>query len=227
MKLFKIFFLASLVSLLAAPVQAREDKKLPETTKDGLQLKHHTKLGAVYVKPGATLEPYDKVKILEVYVAFKKNWQRNYNDEQMDLGDRVTAKDMTAIKQKIASEFPKMFAKALDKGGYEVVDTTGEDVLLLRPAIINLTVTAPDTMSAGMETQVVSSAGTMTLYMELYDSQTSDKIAEVIDAEEAGGSGFAHVANRVTNLAEFDQTMEAWAEILRKRLDEAHGKKTR
>jgi len=209
------------LSLFALSLAAKD--KLPETTKDGLVLQHHTKLGAVYLKPGATLDAYDKVKILDCYVAFQKNWQRNYDDNQMGLEGRVTDKDMEAIKTRLAQDFQTVFAKELDKAGYTVVDTTGADVLLIRPAIINLVVTAPDVNSPGIRESLVASSGSMTLYAELYDSMTSDKIAEVLDSEEAG-NGFAHVANRVTNQFAFEQTMQEWARLLVKRLNEAHGK---
>jgi len=207
--------------ILALPLAAKE--KLPETTKDGLVLRQHTELGAVYVKPGTTLTDYTKVKILDCYVAFEKNWQRNYNDEQMGLNGRVTDQDMQQIKTEVAQGFQQVFTKELDKAGYTVVDTTGADVLLIRPAIINLEVTAPDVMTPGISATIVSSAGSMTLYAELYDSLTSAKIAEVLDSEEIG-NGFNHIANEVSNRAAMDETLRAWAEILVKRLDEAHGK---
>ena len=178
-------------------------------------------MAIVYAEPGADLHQYNRVYLVEPYVAFKKNWQRDYNREEIGLDRRVTDKDAERIKEKLAAEFPAVFKKVLEKGGYTVVDDTGPDVLLLRPAIINLTVTAPDVMSAGISRTYVRSAGTMTLYMELYDSQTSEKFAEVLDAEEAGES-FAHEANRVTNKADFDRSMEKWARLLVKRLDEAH-----
>jgi hypothetical protein len=211
--------LTLLACFLTGPLAAKD--KLPESTKDGLKLVHQHDLGAVYMKPGATLAAYDKVKIIDVYVAFKKNWQRDHNREEIGLGNRVTDKDVERIKEKVAAEFPAVFKKVLEKGGYTVVDDTGPDVLLLRPAIIDLTVTAPDVMGAGMSRTFVRSAGTMTLYMELYDSQTSEKFAEVLDAEEAGES-FAHEANRVTNKADFDRVLDKWAKLLVKRLDEAH-----
>ena len=224
LKFLRATLLAIGVCLLVSPVLAKEKSKLPETTKDGLQLQHHTKLGAVYLKPGASLAEYNKVKIVDCFVSFEKNWQRNFNRGSIDLMEHVTTQEMQKIKDKLAAEFPKVFTKVLEKGGYQVVDEVGEDVLLLRPAIINLTVTAPDLPSAGMKREIVASNGSMTLYMELYDSQTSSKFAEVIDAEEVGQNGFAQDANRVTNKFEFDQTLEAWAKILLKRLDEAHGK---
>jgi hypothetical protein len=214
--------LAIVLCTVAFTLTAKE--KLPETTKDGLVLQHDTKLGAVYVKPGATLTDYNQVKILDCYVAFQKNWQRNYNDDQMGLQGRVSDQDMESMKTKLAEGFKDVFTKELDKAGYTVVDTTGADVLLIRPAIINLEVTSPDVMTAGMEVNISGSAGSMTLYAELYDSLTSAKIAEVLDSEEAGQNGFAHVANSVTNRQEFEETLRAWAEILVKRLDEAHGK---
>jgi len=224
-KTFERTVFAVLVFVLATALEARE--KLPETTKDGLVLQHHTELGAVYLKPGATLTAYNQVKILDCYVAFEKNWQRNYNDEQPGLQGRVSDQDMQKIKSEVAEGFKDSFTKKLDKAGYTVVETTGPDVLLIRPAIINLNVTAPDVLSAGISTNIVSSSGSMTLYAELYDSQTSAKIAEVLDSEEAGGSSFAHVANSVTNRAAFEQTIDKWAEILVKRLDEAHGKSSK
>lgn len=222
-KVCKALLLAVAVCVVVAPLAAKEKDPFPESTKDGLQLQKQTKHGAVYVKPGATLDDYDKVKIVDCYVEFEKNWQRNFNRDAVGLEGRVTDQDVEEIKNKVAAEFPAAFKKVLEKGGYEVVETTGKDVLLLRPAIINLVVTAPDLPTAGMSRTYVSSSGSMTLYMELYDSLTSTKIAQVLDSEEVGNLGFAHQANRVSNEAEFKETMEAWAEILRKRLDEAHG----
>jgi len=222
LKFLGTIVLAMTLLILTLPLDAKEN--LPETTKDGLVLKQQHKLGAVYIKPGATLASYDKVKILDCYVAFQKDWQRDYNDDQMGLTGQVTAQEMQSMKTELAKGFAEVFAKELDKAGYTVVDTTGADVLLIRPAIVNLTVTAPDVMSPDMSTTLVSSNGSMTLYAELYDSLTSDKIAEVLDAEEVGAHGFNHVANSVTNRAEFEETIQAWAEILVKRLNEAHGK---
>ncbi len=60
--------------------------------------------------------------------------------------------------------------------GFPVVDEAGPDVLLLRPALINVDVAAPDIMTAGMQNTYVRSAGAMTLYMEMYDSATSTLI---------------------------------------------------
>ena len=127
--------------------------------------------------------------------------------------------DLPQVKERIN----KVFTKVLEKGGYPVVTEAGPDVMIVRPALINMRITAPDLPTAGMQTTVVRSAGSVTLYAELYDSATNAKFAEVIDAEEVGGQ-FAQVANRVTNQAALDRTLDRSPTLLRKRLDEAHRK---
>jgi hypothetical protein len=213
---------------LALATSAVAKEELPETTTDGLVLLKDTKMRAVYVKPGATLAGYTKIGLLDCYVAFRKNWQRDHNDDVIDLSSKVSTKDMEDIKTKLAKEFREVFTKELqEKGGYEMVDKGDEDVLILRPAIMNLDVTAPDINSPGITRQIVASAGQMTLYMELFDGATGDIIARVIDPEADGRGGFGmgtgQIANSVTNRAAADRIMRMWAETLRKALDEVKG----
>ena len=196
----------------ASTVWAKD--KLPEVSSDGLHLVKHAKVEVAYAKPDATLDKYSKVKILDCFVQFKKNWEREYNLNEVGLEGRVTDKDADAIKTHLAAEFNKVFTKVLTKGGHEVVDKTGPDVLLLRPAIINLDVTAPDIMTPGFTQTYVASAGQMTLYMEMYDSATSTLLARVIDPQAGDAGGIAMVSNRVTNMAEADQIFHHWAKLL-------------
>lgn len=209
------------LSLAAAPVGWAKEDKLPEVDSQGLHLIKDSKVRVAYALPGASLAAYNKVKLLDTYVAFKKNYQRDYNLQEVGLEGRVTDKDLEGVKTRLAAEFTKEFTKVLTKKGYPVVDETGPDVLLLRPAIINLNVAAPDTMrGSAMSATIVRSAGDMTLYMELYDSATSKLIARVIDPQ-TDYDGFAERANRVTNKAAADQIIGRWATLLAKRLDEA------
>ena len=208
----KALLFMTFLALVASPATAKE--KLPEVSSDGLHLVPHTKLRIVYMKPGVDLEKYDEVKILDCYVQFKKNYQRDYNLNEIGLQGRITSKDMEDIKTGLAAEFKKVFTEQLEKGGQEVVDTVGPNVLLLRPAIINLDVTAPDLMEAGIVNNYVASAGEMTLYMELYDSATSELIGRVVDPEAGDEGGLAFNANRVTNMAEADRILRRWADLL-------------
>jgi hypothetical protein len=215
---FKFNFLTGVLaciflSLTMTPSAWAKDK-LPEVSKDGLHLMKHTKVRVAYAKPGLNLEKYTKVKILDCFVQFKKNWERDYNLDEVGLEGRVTDKDMDGIKKRLAADFNKTFTKVLTKSGHPVVDETGDDVLLLRPAIINLDVAAPDLRTAGFQRTYVASAGEMTLYLELYDSATNTLLARVIDPEAGGNGGIAMQANRVTNTAEATRIMDRWAKLL-------------
>ena len=214
----KLFALA-LTMAFSASVFAKD--QLPETV-DGLQLQKGTKLAVVYLQAGETLEDYDKIMIDDVYVAFKKNWQRDYNNTTVKLGERVTDHDVEKIKEHLANEFKAVLTTELqDKSSYEVVDTKGKDVLFIQPAIINLVVTAPDVHSATRNRSLISSAGQMTLYMELYDSISGDKIALVSDAQAVGEhGGFGYRATSGTNKREFGRVLAKWADTMRNGLDE-------
>ena len=198
----------------AGPVLASDD--VPQTTPEGMELLKQTRSRVAWAMPGATLDQYSRVALLDCYVAFAKDWEKEYNRE-VSLGRRIQPDDMEKIKARLAEEFKKVFTEELTKAGHEMVDHTGDDVLVVRPAIINLDVTAPDVGSAGWSRVVVRSAGQMTLYMELFDSTTGAIIARVIDAQ-ASERGLGMEANRVTNKAEADRILRKWAQELAEHL---------
>jgi hypothetical protein len=196
----------------------------PQVSKDGLQLKTHTKQRLVYVKPGATFNQYTRVMILECYVAFQKDWQQNYNaNVGADLSRQVSDDDVQRIKSTLAAEFKKVFTTELQKGGYQLTNSPAPDVLLLRPAIIDVQVTAPDIMSAGMDVNVIASAGSGTFYLELWDPTTHTLLARAMDAE-ADQQPFAQRANAVTNMQAADIILRKWADDLVSHLDAVRGK---
>jgi hypothetical protein len=222
--LLTVCFVASL-ALGASPGLLAKDA-LPEVSPEGLQLQKSKEARAVYLKPGATFDKYNRVAILDCYVEFAKDWQRDYNNDVGGIQGRVSTADMDRMKAAVAAEFKKVFTEELQtKGGYQVVDTAAPDVLVLRPAVVNLMVTAPDLMTADMSRTLVASAGQMTLYLELWDSVTNTILARIMDPQaDRGMGGMAQVADSVTNKAAADRILKAWAEKLRKHLDAVHGK---
>lgn len=208
------------LTLFLAPAGWAKKEELPEVDSHGLHLVKGTKAKIVYALPGASLDIYSKVKLLDCYVSFKENYQRDYNLNEVGLDGRITNKDMEDIKTRLAAGFRKEFTKVLTEKGHEVVDTVGPDVLLVRPAILNLDVAAPDTPSSAFTTTIVRSAGYMTLYMELYDSATNELLVRVADPEE-DDTGFAERANRVTNTAAANRAIKHWADLLSDQLEES------
>ncbi len=215
----------SLALLLSAPQRAfAQEQEPPQETHDGLTLVPDRKVAAAYMDSDADFSVYDKVMILDCYVAFKKDWQR----DQKRSGSRIniSSSDMEKIKTDVAGLFREVFTEKLGMdGGYEIVEAAGDDVLLVRPAIIDLDITAPDTMQAGRSRTYTSSAGAATIYIELYDSVTGDILARAADRKAARSvGGYMSYTNRVTNRADARRMLGTWAELLRDRLDEFHGK---
>ena len=206
-----------LLGLMSQVVMGKE--ALPERTHDGLVLRKGTEMYAVYERPGADLGEYDKIALIDAYVAFRKNYQKDHNRNVMRPGDRITDDEMNKIRQRLAEEFKKMFVKVLvEEGGHQMAEQGTPGTLVIRPAIINLDVTAPDQMTAGRDYTFAASAGSMTLYMELFDGRTGEIIYRVIDPEAALDRGQFQWANAVTNRAEADRILRKWAELLNGRL---------
>jgi hypothetical protein len=196
---------------------------LPEVTQDGLHLYKQTRDRVVYLKPGATFTQYKQIAILDCYIEFSKDWVKSYNRDQRDLSRRIKDSDLERAKTGLQSAFKKIFTEELEKGGrYQVVDSGGSDVLVLRPGLINIQVSAPDLMSAGRSTTYVQSAGSMTIYLELLDSASNTLLARVVDAS-VDPDRYRQRASGVSNRAAAERMMQSWASELRKRLDLVEG----
>ncbi len=208
--------IAGIALLLGLTTACESTKPAPAVTHDGLHRVAGAKMQNAYLKPGEDFSQYTRVRLLDCYVAFKKNWKMGRA--------RMTTRDMENIKQSLAEEFRKVFVEELEQGGYPVVEESDQDVLLLRPAIIDLDVVAPDTMSAGRSESFARSAGAMTLYVELYDSVSGEILARAIDREASRFGGGVTWANRGTNVREARKMLKHWADLLRRKLDEVHGR---
>ena len=217
----KLLIILSLVTmgLVAVTAIAKDKKEIPEYTVEGLKRVHDTKgIAMVWAEDGADLSQYNRVYLVEPYVAFKKNWQR---DQNRGVGTKVRTSDMDRIKVNVKELFMEVFTEELQNGGYELANERAEDVLKVKPAIIDLNVNAPDIKSAGRSNTFASSAGSMTLYLEIYDSETDDLLAKALDPTADRDIGFMQWQTGPANRQAAKRMMKPWAEALRKGLDRA------
>lgn len=215
-----LLIILSLITLCTVTTNslAKDKNEIPEYTVEGLKLVPNTKnIALVWAEPGADLSQYDRVYLVEPYVAFKKNWQRSQNSGNT----RVTNNDMERIKAKVKELFMEVFTEELEKGGYTLASERAEDVLIVKPAIIDLDVNAPDLRTAGMTRTFADSAGSMTLYLELYDSETDDLIAKALDAKTDRDKGWMQWQTGPANRQAGIKMMRPWAQALVMGLDEA------
>jgi hypothetical protein len=186
--------------------------KSPPATWDDLVLVKSKRLDRVYLLPGADFRPYTKVIIDPTEVAFRKNWQRDYNTSSP--ARRVSDDDAQKIMTAARTGFNDVFVKAYQEAGYQVVQTPGPDVIQLRTAILNLAVAAPDIMTAGRSTSYSSEAGQATIVIEARDSVTGAVLGRAVDHRLAGDSyGYIRGSMRtsVSNVSDFRLMFQSWA----------------
>jgi len=208
-----------MLGLAAAPFAALAESEPPEVSLEGLELVEKDRRGELYADPGIDWSVYDKIQLDKATVAFRKNWQRDQNRFQ---SFKVKASDMERIKTSLSELFDTVFTEELTgDGGYEISDESGDNVMRIKPRIVDLDVYAPDTRTAGMTRSYTESAGRMTLKLEIYDSLTGDLIATASDRREAPRRGYMQWTTSVTNNAEARRMLQRWARDLRERLDKA------
>jgi len=210
--------IVALALAIATVSPAWAKKNLPAINDEGMELVKNSDLATVYADPGADLSIYNRIWLQDATVAFKKNWQR---DQNRGHSLKVQNKDMERIKIDVATLFREIFTEELLDGGYELVEENGDDVLVVKPAIVDLDVIAPDVQRVGRETSYSESAGEMTLNLELFDSTTGDKIAKATDRKRDYRRGWVQWRTSVSNRADARRLMKPWAEALRSALDEA------
>jgi len=195
----------------------------PQVSPEGMELKKSTRSTIAYKKEGVDFSEYDKVQILPSTVAFKKNWKRNYNRDQAILSSRVNDDDVIRIKADVAKLFDEVFKDELGKDTkFPIVDKVSSNTLVIRPAIINLDVVAPDVRSAANVQTYANDAGQATLYLEFYDGVSGEILARVITASVAGDNSYNHWATRVSNRADTKRMIRKWAKKLSTTYDENH-----
>lgn len=209
----------ALAACLTAGGPALAGDKYPDVTADGLPRVERDNLDAVYWLPEADLSGYRKILIADCDVSFRKNWQRDQNRDRR-LIDQVRTEDMERIRADMAARFRDIFVKELQENGdFEIVDSAGEDVLMLKPEIVDLDIFAPDVQAPNRNRYFTTSAGRMTLKMDFVDAQSGMLIGRVIDRRRAR-EDTARIANSVTNRVEMDRIMRRWARILRDSISE-------
>ena len=217
--------LAILLLLISAvatsPAWAKKD--LPAVNEEGMELVKDSELATVYADPGADLSIYKRVRLEDATVAFKKNWQR---DQNRGYSLKIRDSDMERITEDVATVFREVFTKELQDGGYELTEDVGADVLIVKPAIVDLDVTSPDVKSANRSMSYSESAGEMTLNLELFDSITGDKIVKATDRKRDYDHGYMEWRTSVSNRSDARRMMISWAKALRSALDEAKSSAT-
>ncbi len=158
--ILKTLLLSFILVSTIVPAVAKDDP--PEVSIEGLELVEKDRRGEIYADPDIDWSQYTQIMLDPATVAFRRNWQRDQNRSQPF---KVRAKDMVKIKTSMSELFDDVFSEELgENSGYTITDQTGDEVMRIKPAIVDLDVFAPDTRSSSTRNvQITDSAGRLTL----------------------------------------------------------------
>jgi len=184
---------------------------------DGLVKVTPRRMEMAWLRPGADFRPYTKVIVGTTQVAFYPSWLKDYN-LNAGLGNWVSQDDANRIMAAAQTNFDEIFRDAFRKAGYEVVTTTGPDVLRVNSAIVDLMVNAPKGDNLGQTTWIIT-AGQAALIVEVRDSTTNALLGRVADRR-ATQDLARQIATNAVNLYDFRQLFSLWAGICTSALGE-------
>ncbi len=212
-----------LALIFSAPILQAETEQ-PEVSHDGLVRTGDSKTDIAYMLPEADFSIYEKIIILEPTISFKKKWQSRTNSNRPL--NRISNRDMERMIEEGQMLLYYAFEDVLTEGGYDVVKEVGDNVLTIRPMIINLDIAAPDpNNNAAFGPRVYTrSAGEATLFFEAYDSVTGQILLRAFDTKGGqrgrnGTAAFPRTQN--SNKIDARRAFKEWATLLVEALDHA------
>ena len=104
------------------------------------------------------------------------------------------------------------FTEAWSKGGYTVVQAPGPDVMQVQAGVLNFSVSAPETLSAGRTRTFANEAGHATFFVEVRDSVSGALLGRAVD-NRIVGDNLTTWRTSGSNRADFREELKRWAEI--------------
>jgi hypothetical protein len=187
---------------------------------ENLQPLQDSEAALVEIDPRADFSVYRRVALLDTHVAFRSGWERDQKRPGSRIG--ISKSEVQKIKSDVAALFTEVFSEVLSAdGGYEIVTESGDDVLLLRPSIIDLDISVPDMSSSYASRTYANQTGSATLYIELFDSVSGQILGRAADRQTVRRPDTRFTWNNTaSNRSDAAKLFETWAQALRDFLDE-------
>jgi hypothetical protein len=168
-----------------------------------LQRVPDTEAYAAWRKPGAGLAPYTRVILDPVEMRY--------------AGDPTVRTAGAAEIERMKTYFRQSTMLSID-GAFPVVETPGPNVMRVRVAITGLSAARAGTDAAAPDRLDFSLfIGQAAIESEVRDSLTGERLAAIVDRQELRRA--AQFRNVIASWSEAEATLEAWARIVRARLE--------
>ena len=204
-----------IASLLLSTLPTASIVAQTTTTDDGLPLQSETKHEKTYVKQDVIFQNYKFLNFEELTLEFKENWIHDYNRDQRTLSSQLQDKDVEDIKGRLKKQFETSFFEQLKANDrYSLVQTKSAETLLIKPSIVDLFLYGPDKQTATSKITMVHQAGGATLVLEIYDANSGELLAKIIDEKKTFDHFDLQQADRIFNNSEFSTVYRKWARKL-------------
>jgi hypothetical protein len=188
-----------------------------EVSHDGLHMVDNSRFASAWADPSIDFSRYSKVIPGGAEFEFRAT-ERNAGTTRA----RSSAREFwisDANKERLIEETSAIFAEELaNSTRFTVTDTTGDDVIIIRGAMLDIVSRVPPEM-VGRGDVFLSDVGEMTIVIEVVDSMSNAVIFRGVERRAAGRSGNTIRASQVTTWAEVRRLARRWATTLREGLD--------
>ncbi len=188
-----------------------------EITYDGLHQVKDSSASIAWVKPGASLTGYTKIRIENIGIEYRDDVQgSSHKAHKSGQGYSLTDANKAKFNKIISEAFNSELAKSEH---FQLTDESGFDVLLVNVGLLDVVSYVPPEMG-GRNAIYIKEIGAATLVLELRDSLTESILLRAADRRAAEQSNVVFESNRVTTAAEVRRLGKAWGRLVRTRLEE-------
>ena len=213
-----------LALLLAASLScgaAVQAQQLDYVDRQGLQSVDAADLDEAWVRPGADLSVFHKVRLEPATLAFKSDWRRKINLSNQSLSRKLTDAQVEQIKSRTLEDFDAVFAEQLRAAGYQLVANDGPDVLVLQPAISELYLNDPGIESNARSDVFVKRAGQGTLTVLARDAN-GQLLGAAIDHRQTRDHNVIHRSSTVFTQSDLRELFADWGQTSGSDLRQLH-----
>lgn len=202
--------------------QVRYDTRsgVASSTPDGLQRIRTSRIGAVFVKPGADLSAYDRVVIAAASLSPGQPSGRSESVEHPPMDAEAVAASQERMKQIVQEAIDREFAQST---AYAVSNDAGPGALRVTGAVLDFVL---DTrQSPGGEWSVGGPVGDMTLVLDVRDAATGQPLARFVERPDLRlqtGAGGVAVQGPGSVWSLVRRVVAQWSRASREELDVLH-----
>ena len=208
----RIAFLILLVWTCATPFPARAEAPPFEMSDDGLYRRESDVFEQLWVRKQFDVRSYHKVMFAPSFIQYRRESSAP-TDASGPKPAPVTTRQKESLQNIVDTAFREELAKSRS---FALTNAPGPDVLTVRGDLLDVVSYVPENASGKSDQLTVPNVGEAILVLELHDSISSAIMVRASDHVVA-----KHDVDTATADEAVRATVQAWARLLRERLDAA------